>query len=116
MCALIEQLNQIRNGLRAAECEYKLALDEEVAALDAYDKAHAESMLVSEQRTEGLRQAETTLAVEMQLHRKRLAIGLRRSASEAGKNLRQQLKTLEAAFHAYNAEMKTELSLAGSLT
>jgi len=116
MAALIEQLNKVRAQMRESEEDYNHAIDAETEALGAYDKAHAISMLQSEKPTEGLRQAEAVLATEQQALQKRLTIGLRRSASEAGKNARQEAKVLEAAFHAYNREIKSELELAGKVT
>lgn len=116
MTKLIEQLNLVRQRMREAEADYKHAVDAETDALGAYEKAHAISMTTSEKTTEGLRQAEAVLATEAQALQKRLTIGLRRSASEAGKNARQEAKVLEAAFNAFNRELKVELELAGRVT
>ena len=113
MAALIEQLNVVRRGTRDSERIYREALDEETGALGAYEQAHAQAMLCSEQKTEGLRQAEATIATMDYALQKRLAISLRRSARAALSGHHHDSKVLEAAFHAYNAEMKVELSLAG---
>jgi len=116
MAALIEQLNTVRKRMREAEADYQHAVDAEADAVGAFEKAHAIAMLQSEKPTEGLRQAEATLATSEQALQKRLTTGLRRAASETGKNARQEAEVLEAAFHAYNREIKAELELAGRMT
>lgn len=116
MAKLVGLLNEARSRRFKAEEEFKRAADEEAIAEHEYRKAHAIAMLASEQRTEGLRQAEAELATEQLALKRRLAIGLRRSASEALKGCHDDFETLQAAFHAYNRELKTVTELEGSFS
>jgi len=113
MARLIDLLNQARQKRGAAEKEYRERCDDDAIADHEYRQAHAVAMLQSEQKTEGLRQAEAELATAALALKRRLAIGLRRSSAEALKGCHDDAETLQAAFHAYNRELKAELSMAG---
>ncbi len=116
MAKLIDLLNEARRRRNAAELEFQRQADNEATAEHEYRQAHAEAMLQSEQKTEGLRQAEAEIATSKLALRKRLSIGLRRSAKEALKGCHDDADTLQAAFHCYNREMKVERELAGMVT
>ncbi len=105
-------MNEQRARRHELESQYRDANDEEAALLHQHKQAHATAMLQSEQKTEGLRQAEAVLAVGTIALKLRLAIGLRRSAKEALNGCHDDADTLQAAFHAYNRELKMDMDLA----
>jgi hypothetical protein len=112
MARLLTVMGEVRAKRDGAEREYREACDEEAMMEHKYRQAHAKAMLLSEQKTEGLRQAEAEVATEQLALQRRLAIGLRRSASEALKGCHDDSETLQAAFHALNRQMKVEMDLA----
>ena len=116
MSALLRLLNEQRSKRNAAESEFRARCDDEATAVHEYRQAHAIAMLKSEQSSEGLRKAESEIATASLVLRRRLAIGLRRSAKEALTGCSDEAETLKAAFNAYNREIKAELELAGRVT
>jgi len=112
MAALIRELNTQRSRRNELEQELVERHNAEADAEHAYKQAFATAMLESEQKTDKLRQAESELATGQLALQWRIAIGLRRSASEALKGCHSDADTLQAAFHAYNRELKTELDVA----
>ena len=116
MTKLLELLNEARRKRADLEKEFREQADEEAALEHAWKQAHAKAMLVSEQKTEGLRQAEAEIATGDLALKRRLATALRRSAKAALDGCHDDAETLQAAFHAYNREIKAELELAGRMT
>lgn len=106
MHRLLTLMGDVRKKRDGLESQFKSATDDEAMSEHRYRQAHAMSMLQSEQKTEGMRQAEAEIATEQLALQRRLSIGLRRSAAEALKGCHDDSETLQAAFHAYNREMK----------
>ena len=116
MAALLAKLNEQRRRRTECEQEYRQRADDEATTEHEYKQAHAKAMLISEQKTEGLRQAEAEVATSQLALKRRLAIALRRSAKEALNGCSDDADTLQAAFHCLNRQMKVELELAGTMT
>ena len=114
MVRLLGLLNEARSRRVDSEQTYREALDEEVGAKRAFDLAYSKSLLASEQSTDKLRVAEAVVLTDEQSLRHRLAVALRRSARVALDGSHDDAETLQAAFHAYNRELKCELELAGA--